>query len=81
MTLGVVISMKNGYYYLPNQGVLRDLDTGTEYTFHRPATTGTMNVWNVKLHDIVTFTASGTEAVDVALAKKSKDNLVFSYGS
>ena len=58
----------------PNSGILRDLDTGVEYSFSRPPITSTSTSpipkWNVGLYDAVTFTIAGGIATDVTLLKK-----------
>lgn len=83
MAYGRVIRMSNYVYKTPNAGVLMDLETGTEYTFTRPdhEGTGVTGAWNVKKHDIVTYTASGTTATEVTLYRKHNKKIVYSYSS
>jgi hypothetical protein len=79
MAYGRVIKMDDGHYHTPNKGELMDLQTGLKYTFAREGETGRPKDWNVKLYDIVTFTASGTKATGVALYKKHIQGAVYSY--
>ncbi len=82
MAYGVIKKMDNGWVKTPHTGILMDLDTGLLYTFIRPdpnvAKTGE---WNVKMHDVVSFTISGSTAIDVTLYKKHIDGIVYSYES
>lgn len=71
--------MDDGHYYTPNKGELMDLQTGLKYTFVREGETGRPKDWNVKLHDIVTFTISGSTAISVTLYKKHIEGTVYSY--
>jgi len=79
MAYGRVIKMDDGHYYTPNKGELMDLQTGLKYTFVREGETGRPKDWNVKLHDIVTFTISGSTAISVTLYKKHIEGTVYSY--
>jgi hypothetical protein len=79
MAYGRVIKMDDGHYYTPNKGELMDLQTGLKYTFAREGETGRPKEWNVKLHDIVTFTISGSTAISVTLYKKHIEGTVYSY--
>jgi len=78
---GVVKRMHKGMVNTPNEGVLIEHGTGTEYTFRRPdlAFGAIPRKWNVEMHDIVSFTISGNVATGVVLYKKAKDGYV--YGS
>lgn len=79
MAYGQVIKMDDGHYNTPNKGELMDLQTGLKYTFAREGETGRPKEWNVKLHDIVTFTISGSTAISVTLYKKHIEGTVYSY--
>ena len=79
MAYGRVIKMDDGQYKTPNKGILMDLQTGTKYTFVREGETGKPKVWNVQMHDIVTFTISGSTATGVTLYKKHQTGIVYSY--
>ena len=81
MAYGQVIKMHNYVYKTPNKGVLMDLETGTQYSFTRPRPTGEgiITAWNVKLHDIVTFTISNSIATEVTLYRKHLKGKVYSY--
>jgi len=79
MAYGLVIKMDDGHYKTLNKGTLMDMQTGIKYTFAREGETGKPKDWNVKLHDVVTFTISGSTAVSVTLYKKHVDGIVFSY--
>lgn len=81
MSYGIVKKMYKYIYKTPNAGTVMDLDTGLEYTFVRGAITGTVFDWNVKTYDIVTFTISGSTAVDVTLYRKHSKGTVVSYSS
>jgi len=79
MAYGRVIKMDDGHFNTPNKGELMDLQTGLKYTFMRESTVGRPKEWNVKLHDIVTFTISGAIATGVTLYKKHTNGIVLSY--
>jgi hypothetical protein len=79
MSYGIVTKMDNGWVKTPNEGTLMDLSTGLKYTFKREGTTGVPTPWNVQLHDIVTFTISGSTATGVTLEKKHVAGFVYSY--
>jgi uncharacterized protein involved in tellurium resistance len=79
MAYGRVIKMDDGHYLTPNKGELMDIQTGLKYTFVREGVSGKPKEWNVKLHDIVTFTISGTTATEVTLYKKHNPGTVYSY--
>ena len=76
MAVGMVIKMHWWKFNTPNKGILRDLDTNVEYSFSRPPITSTSTKsvpkWNVGLYDVVSFTVSGTEAINVTLLKKHR---------
>ena len=82
MATGIVISMESHGFPTPNAGVVMDLDTKIEYDFNRPTITtghkGKVSRWNVKCYDVVTFTISGTEALNVTLYKKHRKKNVYS---
>jgi len=78
MAYGRVIKMDDGHYNTPNKGELMDLQTGLKYTFAREGETGRAKDWNVKLHDIVTFSISGKIATGVTLCKKHTEGIVYS---
>ncbi len=79
MSYGQVIKMHRYVYNTPNEGVLIDLETGTQYTFRRESYTGETRKWNVKLYDVVSFTADGSTATDVTLVRKHLKGRVYSY--
>ena len=81
MSVGVVKKMDNGHYKTPNKGILMDLATGTEYSFTRPDTDAAVILdWNVKVHDLVTFTLTNGSVSAVTLYKKHlNDGTVYSY--
>ena len=81
MAYGRVIKMDDGHYKTPNKGVLMDLETGVKYTFMRESEEGKPKKWNVCVYDIVTFTASGTNATGVTLYRKHINGVVYSYES
>jgi len=78
---GRIIKMDNGLVKTPHHGVLMDLETGLKYTFKREGTTGVPTEWNVKMHDIVSFTIDGSTATGVTLYKKYIQGIVYSYSS
>lgn len=73
--------MEDYPYKLNNQGILIDLSTGTEYPFFRPSTTAGLkpHKWNVKVHDVVSFTLTNGVVSDVALYRKANKDDVYSY--
>jgi len=79
MAYGVVISKHRGMVNTPNHGIVLDFSTGLSYPFGRPdAEVGTVPTeWNVKVHDIVTFTIVNGEATAVTLYKKHADDIVY----
>jgi len=79
MAYGLVISKRNGMFDTPNKGILVDLATGITYAFSRPdAAVGTVPTeWNVKVHDIVSFTLVGGVPMNVTLYKKHVEGTVF----
>lgn len=81
MSYGQVIRMHDGAYNTPNKGVVMDLETGLEYTFMRESYTGVPRNWNVKLHDIVTFTIDGSTATGVTFYRRHIKGMVYSYNS
>lgn len=81
MAYGVVTEMDNHYYNTPNSGKLRDLESGLEYTFMREGESGPPTPWNVKIHDVVSFTINGSTATSVTLVKKHVKGFVYSYTS
>jgi hypothetical protein len=82
MEKGVVKSMESHQYLTPNAGIVTDLATGNDYNFTRPTITtghnGEVSRWNVKCYDVVTFTISGTNALNVTLYKKHRRKNVYS---
>jgi hypothetical protein len=78
---GVVKRMHKGMVNTPNEGVLIEHGTGTEYSFRRPdlAFGEVPRKWNVETHDIVSFTISGNVATGVVLYKKASNGTI--YGS
>ena len=81
MSYGRVTRMDNGWCKTPNEGTVMDLETGLKYTFAREGTTSVPTPWNVKVHDVVSFTISGSKAVSVTLVKKHIQGIVYSYSS
>lgn len=81
MAYGQVIKMHNYVYKTPNQGILMDLETGVQYPFQRESVTGKATKWNVKLHDIVSYTLTGGVVSAVTLYKRHVKGIVHSYKS
>jgi hypothetical protein len=83
MSFGKVIRMHSGWgYKTPNSGVLRDLETGIEYSFKRESATGSGDSgkvprWNVELYDGVSFDIEGSIATNVTLVRKHKKGSTF----
>jgi len=81
MAYGQVIKMHSYVYKTPNEGTLIDLETGTKYPFHRESSVGEAKKWNVKLHDVVTFTLTDGVVSGVTLYRRHLKGIVHSYRS
>ena len=73
--------MHSYVYKTPNEGTLIDLETGTKYPFHRESSVGEAKKWNVKLHDVVTFTLTDGVVSGVTLYRRHLKGIVHSYRS
>ena len=81
MSVGIVKRMRGTHYTTPNSGVLTDLDTGIDYSFSRPALGDDEKPhdWNVKTHDLVTFTLTNGVVSNVVLARSHDKETVYTY--
>jgi hypothetical protein len=79
MALGQVISMKYWRFNQANQGKVLDFTTGVEYPFYRPAVTFGISPkpWDVKVHDIISYTIVDGIATEVILYKKHRKDMVY----